>query len=132
MTEDLAVWRGNTVADGATATASAAGTSLANTWQQLDGRIGKASDELYALESSAPDQRTAQVAGETISSLRALRTAVDARAESRVKYRTAESTDGTDSDVLKDAREREVRASRTLAEARSALGGALTSLSAVV
>ncbi|MCL1600379.1 MAG: hypothetical protein M3112_02430, partial [Actinomycetia bacterium] len=89
-------------------------------------------DELYALESSAPDQKTAQVAGETVTSLRALRTAVDGRAESRVKYRTAEAAAGTDSNALKDAREREVRTSRTVAEARSALGGALTSLSAVV
>jgi hypothetical protein len=132
MTEDLAVWRGNTVADETTATASAAGTSLTNTWQHLDGRMGKASDELYALESSAPDKTTAQVAGETISSLRALRAAVDARAESRVSYRAAENADGTDPDALKDAREREVRSSRNLAEARSALGRTLTSLSAVV
>jgi hypothetical protein len=132
MTEDLAVWRGNTVVDGASETGSAAATSLANTWQQLDGRMGDASDELYALESSAPDQRTASVAGETISALRALRTTVDARAESRVGYRAAESSDGNDTEVLKEARDREVRTSRNLAEARSALGEALTSLSAVV
>jgi hypothetical protein len=132
MTEDLAVWRGNAMFDAETGVAAPAGTSLANTWQQLDGRMGQASDKLYGLEASAPDQRTAGMASVTISTMRTLRSAVDARAASRVNYRTTETGGEADDASLSDAREREVRSSRNLAEARSAFGSALTNLSTLL
>jgi hypothetical protein len=132
MTEDLAVWRGNALFDAETGTPPATGTSLGNTWQQLDGRMGQAGDELYALEASAPDQRAAQLASVTISTMRALRSTMDARAASRMNYRTTESGGGEGEGSLSDAREREVRSSRNLAEARSAFGTALTNLSTLL
>jgi hypothetical protein len=61
-----------------------------------------------------------------------LRKALDARADARQNYRTVEAVDGTDTSALSDAREREVRSSRNLAEARSAYGTALTNLSTLL
>jgi hypothetical protein len=132
MTEDLAVWRGNAMFDAESDEPMAAGTSLANTWQLLDGHMGQAGDQLYALEASAPDQKSAQMASVTISTMRALRSMVDARAASRMNYRTTESGGGAKDTSLSDAREREVRSSRNLAEARSAFGSSLTNLSTLL
>jgi hypothetical protein len=94
--------------------------------------MGQAMDKLYALEASAPDQRTGQMASATVSTLRTLRAAVDARADSRVNYRTVESASSGDTTTISNAREGEVRSSRNLAEARSALGAALTNLSTLL
>ncbi|MFV1969520.1 MAG: hypothetical protein ACC683_00795 [Acidimicrobiia bacterium] len=132
MSEDLAIWRGNATFDSTTEFGATAATALADTWRQLDGRIGKASDHLYSLEAAAPDQRTAQAANAAVASMRSVRTAVDARAEARMNYRTVQARSDTDQIALQDAREREVRASRNLAEARSAYGTALTNLSTVL
>ena len=132
LTEDLAIWRGNAIFESTSTAGDTAATSLAQTWQQLESRVGQASDNLYSLEATAPDQRTADQAGATTSSMRTLRRAVDDRAESRMNYRRVESTEGVDTDALTDAREREVRSSRALAEARSAFGVALTNLSTLL
>lgn len=132
MSEDLAIWRGNATFDGKSAVGATAGTALAETWKQLDDRIGKASDSLYALEAGAPDQRTAQQASATIASMRSLRRSVDDRAEARMNYRTVEARSDAGQAALQDAREREVRSSRNLAEARSAYGTALTNLSTLL
>lgn len=131
-TEDLAVWRGNALSAGEDAAPTVAGSSFATNWQQLDGRVGKTSDELYAFEGSAPELRMGQIAGSTISSMRAVRLAVDARADARLNYRTVEAAGSTDTTALSNAREREVRSSRALAEARSAYGAALTDLSTLL
>jgi len=132
MSEDLAIWRGNATFDSKVEVGATAATALADTWHQLDGRIGKASDHLYSLEAAAPDQRTAQAANATVAAMRSVRTAVDARAEARMHYRTIESGAEADALALQDAREREVRSARNLAEARGAFGGALTNLSTVL
>ncbi len=132
MSEDLAIWRGNATFDSTAEVGATAATALADTWRQLDSRIGRASDHLYSLEAAAPDQRTAQAANSVVASMRSVRTAVDARAEARLNYRTIESRTDTDAVALQDAREREVRAARNLAEARSGYGGALTNLSTVL
>jgi hypothetical protein len=132
MTEDLAVWRGNAASQAETTALPSADTSLATTWQQLDGRTSQGRDKLYALEASAPDHKTAQMASATIASMLTLRKALDARADARQNYRTVEAVDGTDTSALSDAREREVRSSRNLAEARSAYGTALTNLSTLL
>jgi hypothetical protein len=130
MGEDTAVWRGNAQFDDATDVGKAAGTAKAETWQRLDGRMTSATDNLYALEAAAPDRHTAQTARNTVNALNATRTALDARAESRFAYRSAE-TQEHDSATLMQAREREVRSSRNLVEARNALALALTDLSTI-
>lgn len=130
MGEDMAVWRGNAQFDDATAVGTSAGTSKAESWQQLSGRMTIASDSLYALEAAAPDQRTAQTARNTVNALHATRNALDARAESRFAYRTTERQEH-DSAALMQAREREVRSSRNLVEARNSLALALTDLSTI-
>ena len=130
MGEDIAVWRGNAQFDNATAVGTSAGTSKAETWQTLNKRMTTASDSLYALEAAAPDQRTAQAARNTVNALHSTRNALDARAESRFAYRSAESQ-AHDSTSLMQAREREVRSSRNLVEARNGLALALTDLSTI-
>lgn len=132
MSEDLSIWRGNATFDSTADVGATAATALADTWRQLDNRIGRASDHLYSLEAAAPDQRTAQAANAAVASMRSVRTAVDARAEARMNYRSVESAPAADALALQDAREREVRASRNLAEARAAYGSALTNLSTVL
>lgn len=131
MSEDVAVWRGNARFDGTTDLDASAGTSRAETWASMSTRLGAASDELYALEAMAPDGRTADAARSTISTMRRTREALDARAEARHAYRVAESEHAPDAD-LREARDREVRASRNLAEARTAYAGALRDLSTLV
>jgi hypothetical protein len=132
MTEDLAVWRGNTMFDSTADVGASVGSAFAATWQQLDNRVQQASGSLYSLEAAAPDQRTTQKAGATVTSMLAVRAAVDARANARLNYRTVESAGDADTAALQDAREREVRSSRNLAEARSTFGTALTNLSTVL
>lgn len=129
MSEDLAIWRGNATFDATTAVGATASTALATTWENLDARLSTASDNLYSLEAAAPDQKTSLAANETITAMRSVRSAVDARAEARMNYRTVEAQSGDDQTALRDAREREVRAARNLAETRSAYGRALTNLS---
>lgn len=131
MGEDMAVWRGNAQFDGSTAVDSSAGTNKAETWSELQKRFGTASDALYALEAAAPDTTSAQAARSTIASMRATRDAVDARAEARFNYRTVEST-GSDHEPLVEARDREVRASRNLTDARNSFAKSLTDLSTLV
>ena len=131
MSEDVAVWRGNATFEGTTSVDATAGTSKAETWAELQLRLGKASDALYALEANAPDQRSRGAAQQTLVAMRANRDALDARAEARLAYRKAES-EGSDPDALVEARNREVRASRNLAEARNSFARALTDLSTVV
>jgi hypothetical protein len=130
MGEDMAVWRGNAQFDNATAVGTSAATSRAETWQKLNERMTIASDSLYALEAAAPDQRSAQAARNTVNALHSTRNALDARAESRFAYRSAE-TQEHDSTSLMQAREREVRSSRNLVEARNNLALALTDLSTI-
>lgn len=129
--EDMAVWRGNATFDGTTDVGSTAATSKAETWNEIQLRQGQALDALYALEASPPDNQTAILARNTITTLRAAREAVDNRAEARFAYRTAEK-DGREARDMMDARDREVRASRNLAEARARYATALTDLSTLV
>ncbi|MEN8041586.1 MAG: hypothetical protein ABFR95_08805 [Actinomycetota bacterium] len=132
MSEDLAIWRGNAKFDDSAEVGATAGTALAAAWQDMDQRLSRASDNLYSLEASAPDQRTSRAANEVVKSMRSVRAAVDARAEARLNYRTVEAQPETTQVLLQDAREREVRASRNLAETRSGYGRALTHLSTLM
>lgn len=131
MGEDIAVWRGNATFEGTTDVGSTAATSKAETWAELQRRQAQALDSLYALEASPPDNQSAEIARATIRTLRDTRAAVDARAEARFAYRKAD-TDGADPSDLMDARDREVRASRNLADARNSYARALTDLSTLV
>lgn len=131
MGEDIAVWRGNATFDGTADVGATAGTSQAETWAELQRRQGQALDSLYALEASPPDNQSAEIARATIRTLRDTRTALDARAEARYAYRKADADGATPADLM-DARDREVRASKNLAEARNAFARALTDLSTLV
>lgn len=131
MTEDIAVWRGNAKFEGTADAGSTAGTSKAQEWAEITTRQQAASDELYALEAAAPDNNTVTVTRNAITAMRATREAVDARAEARYAYRTAEAAEAAAAD-LTQARDREVRASRNLADTRSSYARALTDLSTIV
>jgi len=132
MGEDMAVWRGNAQFDGSTTVGDTAGTSKAETWAQLSAGITKASDSLYALEAASPDPRTAESARRTVTTMLAVRTALDARAEARFSYRTVEDEADTTTSGLTEARDREIRASRNLVQARNEFALALTDLSTIV
>lgn len=128
MGEDVAVWRGNAQFDGSTAVGASAGTGQAETWSGMQSAMDRASAALYQLEASAPDNRSAEAARSTIATMRATRAALDSRAEARYTYRKSES-EGADQATLVESRDREVRASRNLTEARNAYASALTNLS---
>ena len=130
MTEAIAVWRGNAKYDGTTDVDATAGTAKAQDWRELQTRQKTASDSLYALEAAAPDNQTAATARNAITTMKATREALDARAESRYAYRKAEGDDA-DADTLSEVRNREVRTSRNLADARSAYAKALSGLAAI-
>lgn len=131
MSEDLAVWRGNARFEDSTMVGDTAATARAETWSQLSERMTRAADSLYALEAAAPDQRSADLARNAVTAMRLTRDALDARAESRFAYRTMDASQHTN-DQLMDSREREVRSSRNLVEARNRYAKALTDLSTIV
>lgn len=120
MTEELGIWRGNSLVVGA----PAAGTELADRWSQLDARLNRARDHLYRAEAAAPDQATAQKIKDAVDRLNDARASVDARAEARLN---ASRADGDP-----QAAERERVASTNLAEARAALAATLTSVSGLL
>jgi hypothetical protein len=132
MGEDMAVWRGNAQFESATSVGDTAATSKAETWGQLAASISKASDSLYALEAAAPDPRTAESARATVTTMLAVRGSLDARAEARFAYRTAEAEPAQEAATLSEARDREIRASRNLVESRNEFALALTNLSTIV
>ncbi|MFZ0012857.1 MAG: hypothetical protein WAL25_01960 [Acidimicrobiia bacterium] len=121
MTEELAVWRGNSLADTAVA---GAGTAMADRWNQLDIRVNQARDLLYQAEAGAPDPTTSRLIRDAIVRLDAARASVDARAEARL--------DATRSPGDAGAAERERISSTNLAEARAAQAEALSSLSGLI
>jgi len=93
-----------------------------------------ATDHLYALEAAAPDTRTATSARAVVDRLNDTRAVVDARAEARYAYRAAEAEAEGRPDrfaELASRRDRELRSSENLAEARRRLAEALTNLSAI-
>jgi hypothetical protein len=121
MVDDLAIWRGNTLAG---VEPSASGTALSDQWGQLAGRIGRATDMLYRAEAEAPDATTATLIGTTARHLAGVRSALDARAEAR-RTAVAHSGDPT-------AAEREQLAANRLSEARGELNGTLTALAGLL
>lgn len=137
MEEDLALWRANTQFSQTEDDGISVGTSRAETWQELAARINRTRDHLHVLEATAPDVGTAEVARTTLTTLTAVRTALDARAESRYAYRQVETAplDPATSDArpaLIEARDHEIRASTNLNRARSEYATALTALSNVL
>lgn len=132
MGEDMALWRGNAQFEGTTDVGATAGTSRAETWRELSGRLDRARDNLYALEAAAPDPATAEMARATVTTMLDVRSALDARAESRFAYRTAEAAATETSSNLTEARDREVRASTNFNRAKSDYAKALTNLSTII
>jgi hypothetical protein len=104
---------------------------MAETWQQIGPRIDAARESLYSLEASAPDPRTAEVARSVITSMLALRSSLDARAEARYAYRSAEQAAAESPTQLIEARDREIRASTNFNMARSDFAQSLTRLSSI-
>lgn len=126
MSEDLAVSRGNTLFEPVGDTAA---TSSANDrWREFDRRYDEASDSLYRLEVGAPDNRSAAAAHTLVAAMTRTRKAFDARADARLGYRRSVAAEGNGSG-LADARDREVRTSITLSEARVRFSDALAELS---
>jgi hypothetical protein len=126
FSDDLAIWRGNALFEGATGPDDSAGTALAATWGQLDERMGRATDALYRAEAAAPDANSSQTVRAVIDAVNSTRSSVDARAEARFNTRQAASQ----FDVA-EASERERLASVTLAENKQSLNDALVALSAL-
>ena len=94
----------------------------------LQERETAAREHLYLLEASAPDNRVRGVAVECNEATQELMTAYSARRGARRSY---EETDAGDPEALRTARDREVRASRNLSNARLRLDAAISSLSRV-
>lgn len=126
MSEDLAVQRGNTLFESVGDTVS--GSSADDRRHAFERRYGEASDSLYRLEVGAPDNRSAAAAHTLITAVITTRKAFDARADARLGYRrsAAAEKDGPD---LTEARDREVRTSIALSEARVRFSDALAELS---
>jgi hypothetical protein len=129
MGEDLAVWRGNEDPSAAVEATALASANTA-TWNELASRMDACADALYRLDAHAPDPRSAAAAQATIAAAKATRDALDVRASARAAYRALEAQ-GASTSELSAARDREVRASRGLSEARRALSTALEGLSEV-
>ncbi len=134
MTDHLGIWRGNARFGEAHGIPLDSASAQATTWAQLSQRIGTASESLYAAEAGAPDPNSAAVASHTVEPLNSFRSSLDARADVRFGYRTAEeeATGEDRTQALDQARDREQRASATLAENRSGLSEAMTGLSAII
>ncbi|MEZ5176068.1 MAG: hypothetical protein R2823_07670 [Acidimicrobiia bacterium] len=132
MAEDTALWRGNAQFAGTTEVGDTAGTGRAETWRALSGRFDRVKDRLYALEASAPDRRTAETARAAVEAMLVLRDALDARAESRYRYRVIDADPSAPPSELGAARDREVRASVSFNTARAGYAEALTALSGVI
>ena len=110
-----------------------AGTGQANTWNQLDPRMARATDALYAVEAAPPDPHTADVCRAVVTGLTGMRSALDARADARFEYRKAEAAADQPADpAVAAARDREQRSAQNLEAARSQLLSSLTNLSALV
>jgi hypothetical protein len=131
LSEDVAIWRGNAQFEATTEIGATAGTTMAETWAQLGPRIDAARESLYALEASSPDPRTAEMARSVITTMLAVRTAVDARAEARYAYRTAEQSATESPSELIEARDREIRSSTNFNSARSDFAEALSRFSTI-
>lgn len=132
MSDDVAIWRGNAQFDGVTEVGATASTSKAELWNELGPRLDSARSSLYALEAAAPDPRTAQSAQVTVNTMMGVRSALDARADARAAYRQAEATAADNPQALMDARDREVRSSTNLNQARAEFSRALTNLSGII
>jgi len=128
MTETLAIWHGDAdQADPGAATATDAAN--AKTWDEVPGRMQRATAELYALEAAAgPGSQGLKASQQTTAALKDAHAAFVERSDARAAYRAAaESTDPA-GDSLTAARDREVRASGKLTAARQQLAAALTML----
>jgi hypothetical protein len=132
MSDDVAIWRGNAQFDGVTAVGATASTGKAELWNEIGPRLDGARSSLYALEAAAPDPQTAQSAQVTVNSMMTVRSALDSRADARAAYRAAEVNAADNPQTLMDARDREVRASTNLNQARAEFARALTNLSTVI
>ena len=131
MGEDLAVWLGNELSETSSDAIDQDHTKSA-TWSAVPARLESARDSLYALEVTAPDHRSAEVARKAVSALLEVRSEVDVRADARAAYRNAAARPETLPALLIEARDNEVRASSQFNASRTRLALALTALSALI
>lgn len=133
LTEQLAIWHGDAEFEGTVGQATDA--EQARIWGQLAARMDQATADLYALEAAAaPNSPALRAAQGAVGSLKETYAAVIERSDARHASHAAESGSSqvAEQDVdLAAARDREMRASTALAEARPRLAAALTDLSKI-
>jgi len=132
LSEDLAIWRGNSAVDAGTTPIPDSGRAHEDTWKQVPIRLENAKTALYSLEASAPDSRARSYAQSAVVALDTLRAAVDSRADARATYRTLERSEPSGSPTLAEARDREIRSSTNLHRSRDELSKALGALATIL
>ena len=133
MTEDLAVWRGNSTYDASTAAPASAASGKADAWNQLTGRMNRATAALYAAKASVQDPQIAATLQAAVNDLNSVRSDLDNRAEARSRARTAEADTSADAAPAQGrARSTEQQASQALSTDRNSLAASLTALAGVM
>ncbi len=133
LTEQLAIWHGDAEFEGTIGQAT--GAEQARIWGQLAARMDQATADLYALEAAAaPNSPALRAARSVVGSLKETYAAVIERSDARHGSHGVESGSSEAAEQgaeLAAARDREMRASTALAEARPRLAAALTDLSRI-
>ena len=133
MTEDLAVWRGNSTYDASTGAPASAASGKADAWNQLTGRMNRATAALYAAKASVQDPQIAATLQAAVNDLNSVRSDLDNRAEARSRARTAEADTSADAASAQGrARSTEQQASQALSTDRNSLAASLTTLAGVM
>jgi len=134
ITEQLAIWRGNTMVDGDQSATDPAAATNAETWSQLGGRMSAATNSLYSLEGAVPAASQPIVRG-VVDSLNNVRSAADELAKSQVDVRHLEdgrhSIEGSVQAQLATAKARRTEAVDDLNGKRHSLDTALGNLDAL-
>jgi hypothetical protein len=133
MTEDLAIWRGNTAYDASTGAPASAESGKADAWNQLTGRMDQATGALYSAKASVQDPQMATMLQAVVNDLNSVRSDLDNRAEARKQARIAEADSGADAPAAQGrARGAEQQASQSLTTDRNSLATSLTALARVI
>jgi hypothetical protein len=134
LTEQLAIWHGDAEFEGTIGQAT--DTEQARIWGQLAARMDQATADLYALEAAAaPNSPALRAAQSVVGSLKETYAAVIERSDARHGSHGVESGSSEAAEQgaeLAAARDREMRASTALAEARPRLAAALSDLSRIM
>jgi hypothetical protein len=133
MTEDLAIWRGNTAYDASTGAPESVASGKADAWNQLTGRMNQGTGALYSAKASVQDPQIATMLQAVVNDLNSVRSDLDNRADTRKQGRIAEADPGADAPAAQGrARGAEQQASQILATDRNSLAASLTALARVI